>query len=64
MKTRPNMTKVAPSEEDERQRKREAIARGRSDVAAGRVVDHDDVQRWVESWGSEAPLTRPTPKCR
>jgi predicted transcriptional regulator len=64
MKARPNITKLAPSDEEERQRTREAIARGRADVPAGRVVDHDDVQRWVDSWGSEAPLARPTPECR
>jgi predicted transcriptional regulator len=47
MKTRPNIPKIETSDEDERLRKREAIARGRADVTAGRVVDHDEVRRWV-----------------
>jgi predicted transcriptional regulator len=48
----------APQNAAELQRKREAIARGRADAAAGRVVGHEDVQRWVESWGDDAPLAR------
>jgi predicted transcriptional regulator len=64
MKSRPKWSEMAPDSESERQRKRDAIARGRTDVAAGRVVDHDDVQRWVESWGGDAPSARPTPRCR
>jgi predicted transcriptional regulator len=60
MKPKPTMPEAAVSDENERQRKRGAVARGRADVAAGRVVDHSDVQRWVESWGADAPLMRPT----
>lgn len=64
MKARPNMPEMAPNDCKERQRKRDAIARGRADAAAGRVVGHEDVQRWVESWGGAAPSARPTPRCR
>jgi len=45
--------------EQEEQRYRltlEALA----DVDAGRTVDHDDVEKWVESLESEQPLPMPT----
>lgn len=45
--------------EQEEQRYRltlEALA----DVDAGRTVDHDDVEKWVDSLGSERPLPLPT----
>jgi predicted transcriptional regulator len=45
--------------EQEEQRYRltlEALA----DVDAGRTVDHDDVEKWVESLDSEKPLPMPT----
>ncbi|MBA4762579.1 CopG family transcriptional regulator [Sphingomonas sp.] len=36
-----------------------ADARADADAAAGRVVSHESVKRWVASWGSERPLPRP-----
>jgi predicted transcriptional regulator len=45
--------------EQEEQRYRltlEALA----DVDAGRTVDHDNVEKWVESLDSEKPLPMPT----
>lgn len=36
-----------------------ADARADADAAAGRVVSHEAVKRWVASWGSERPLPRP-----
>lgn len=36
-----------------------ADARADADVAAGRLIGHGAVKRWVASWGSEAPLPRP-----
>ena len=35
--------------------------RGEADVAAGRVVSHEAVKRWLLSWGTDHPL--PRPKC-
>jgi predicted transcriptional regulator len=36
-----------------------ADERAEADVAAGRLISHDAVKRWVASWGSDAPLPRP-----
>ncbi len=38
-----------------------ADARAEADVAAGRLVSHEAVSRWLESWGDGAPA--PRPKC-
>jgi predicted transcriptional regulator len=38
-----------------------ADARAEADLAAGRVVSHEAVSRWLESWGTPNPL--PRPKC-
>ena len=35
--------------------------RGEADIAAGRVVSHEAVKRWLLSWGTDNPL--PRPKC-
>lgn len=37
-------------------------ARAMTDLAAGRVVSHEVVSRWLESWGTENEL--PKPECR
>ena len=37
------------------------IERGEADLAAGRVVPHDEVRRWLESWGKPDELS--TPRC-
>ena len=39
----------------------EAIAEGEADIAAGRVVSHEAVTRWIRSWGTETEL--PPPEC-
>ena len=39
----------------------EAILRGIADADAGRVVDHESVAEWLESWGTENEL--PPPRC-
>jgi predicted transcriptional regulator len=39
-----------------------AIEEGLRDADAGRVVPHDDVVAWVESWGR--PDERPIPECK
>ena len=38
-----------------------ADARAEDDIAAGRIVSHDAVGRWLESWGTANPL--PKPEC-
>jgi predicted transcriptional regulator len=38
---------------------REKVRRGREDIAAGRVVDDDKVDAWLESWGKADELDRP-----
>jgi predicted transcriptional regulator len=41
-----------------------AIAEAETDVAAGRVVPHEDVVKWVRSWGTPDELPCPVPKPR
>jgi predicted transcriptional regulator len=38
-----------------------ADARADADVAAGRVVSHEAMKRWLLSWGT--PDESPAPKC-
>jgi predicted transcriptional regulator len=51
------------TEEDEAEERavREAVARGRGDIAAGRFASSAKVRRWLRSWGREKELGRP--KC-
>ncbi|MBV9841572.1 MAG: CopG family transcriptional regulator [Sphingomonadaceae bacterium] len=37
----------------------EADARADADVAAGRIISHAAVKRWLRSWGREKVLPRP-----
>lgn len=37
----------------------EADRRADADVAAGRVISHAAVKRWLQSWGTDKPLPRP-----
>ena len=46
---------------DEAQEFAAGVARGRADVAAGRVVDGKDVAAWVDSWGTAQELPQPKP---
>lgn len=32
---------------------------GRADIQAGRVLDGDEVLRWIDSWGTEHELEAP-----
>jgi predicted transcriptional regulator len=41
-----------------------AIAEAEADIEAGRVVPHEDVVRWLRSWGSPDELFCPVPKAR
>ena len=36
-----------------------ADARADADVREGRLIGHAAVKRWIASWGSTAPLSRP-----
>ena len=38
-----------------------AIAEAEADIAAGRVISHEAVSRWLQSWGTQHEL--PPPKC-
>ena len=46
---------------DEQERAMEKIRAGLADADADRVVPHEKVARWLDSWGSEDEL--PAPKC-
>lgn len=44
----------------EREAKRRAIAEARADVAAGRVISHADMCKWLDSWGKPDELPPPS----
>jgi predicted transcriptional regulator len=46
---------------DEQEHQLDRIREGLADAEAGRVVAHEEVARWLESWGTENEL--PPPKC-
>lgn len=41
-----------------------AIAESKADVAAGRLVPHEHVVKWLRSWGKPDELPCPVPKPR
>ncbi len=41
-----------------------AIEEAEADVAAGQVVPHEDVVKWLRSWGTPNELPCPVPKAR
>jgi predicted transcriptional regulator len=45
---------------DAAEAKAAAIARGRADVAAGRVIKHEDMVKWLRSWGTPDELPPPS----
>jgi predicted transcriptional regulator len=47
--------------DDEREAKLQAIAEARADLATGRTVNHADVCRWLDSWGTPNELPPPEP---
>lgn len=57
------MSKPEPSLFDEIDDDVEAAAdaRAEADIAAGRVISHEAMKRWLLSWGG--PDERPAPKC-
>ena len=38
---------------------REKVRHGQQDIAAGRVIDDDKVDAWLESWGKDDELDPP-----
>jgi predicted transcriptional regulator len=46
---------------DEQEHQLEKIREGLADAEAGRVVSHEEVARWLDSWGTANEL--PPPKC-
>ena len=46
---------------DEEEEKR-AIAEAEADIKAGRFVPHEDVVKWLKSWGTPDELPCPKPK--
>ncbi|KRA69651.1 hypothetical protein ASD89_14765 [Caulobacter sp. Root656] len=57
------MSKLEPSLFDEIDDEAEATAdaRAEADIAAGRVISHEAMKRWLLSWGT--PDEGPAPKC-
>ncbi len=41
-----------------------ATAEAEADASAGRVVSHQDVVKWLRSWGARNELPCPIPKAR
>lgn len=54
------MSKPQSSNDVEREAKRSAIAEARADVAAGRVISHTDMSKWLDSWGTPNELPPPS----
>jgi len=52
----PGVFDIADAEADEA-----ATLRGLADIAAGRVISHEAVKRWLLSWGTDNEL--PPPEC-
>jgi predicted transcriptional regulator len=42
----------------------QAIAEAEADIEAGRVVPHEEVVKWLKSWGQPDELPCPVPKKR
>ena len=47
---------------DEEEERAIAEAEAEADVAAGRVVPHEEVVKWLKSWGTPDELPCPKPK--
>ncbi len=39
-----------------------ALAEGDADILAGRIVSHDEVVKWLKSWGKPDELPCPVPR--
>ena len=54
------MPETNPPMDAEREAKRRAVAEARADVAAGRVISHADMCKWLDSWGKPDELPPPS----
>jgi len=52
-----------PADAEADARRAVAVARGRADVKAGRVVGHAEVRAWALSLATDNSLPRPRPRC-
>ena len=41
-----------------------AIAKARAEIAAGQGIPHDEVVKWLQSWGKPDELPCPVPRPR
>ena len=57
----PNWVFLSPFDEFDEDTDERMIAEAEADIAAGRVISHEAVMRWIKSWG--APDELPAPKC-
>jgi predicted transcriptional regulator len=57
------MSKPEPDifDEVDEETEERALAEAEADIAAGRVISHDAMKRWLQSWGTPDEL--PPPKC-
>ena len=53
-------SETPPPFDAEREAKLRAIAEGRADLAAGRVIAHADMVKWLRSWGKPGELPPPS----
>lgn len=49
-----------PSTDAKCEGKLRAIAEARADVVAGRIIRHEDMVRWLRSWGTPDELPPPS----
>lgn len=56
------MKKPPPDYFDDGLTDEEALAEAEADIAAGRLIPHEEVMRWIKSWGKPDEL--PPPKCK
>mgnify|MGYP005847926567 CR=1 FL=1 len=42
------------------ERNRESIVAGMREIQAGKSIPHEEVRRWLDSWGSDNELPPPT----
>ncbi|MEI8394770.1 MAG: hypothetical protein WCF85_08555 [Rhodospirillaceae bacterium] len=48
-------------DEEDTEAEERAIQEAEADIAAGRVVPHAEVVKWLESWGTSGELPRSSP---
>lgn len=59
------MSKPAPvqhQDDPETAALRVAVEEARKDIEAGRTIPHEEMRRWLLSWGTEQEL--PPPECK